>query len=415
MQDTEGEIVNWYGLAADIHKRQLAQEALRKEERHLRRLVDAMPAMIWRATPAGDIDHWNLRMLAFIGKSWEEIDGQRFLSLIPENDRDRVHSRWIQAVHKGASYEDTYQITGADGKLSWCLVRGEPFRDENGEILHWYCVSTDISDLKHTEAALQQREHQLRREVAERVESERKLRNYQDELMRTENLAVIGKLSAGLAHEISQPIAAMVTLSETALRFLRRGDCSTAEFNLSRIGELATRMSTLTGRLRSFARRPDGEIAAVPLAASIGSAVTLLSHRLKNEQVELRVVAPSQPLLALCEAVRLEQVLVNLVSNAIEAMETSKTRAVEIRLYREGDRMVIEILDTGIGLSDTVQAKLFEPFFTTKKVSGLGLGLAICFDIVASFGGSLTARNRLEGGALFRLMLIAAPEEDTCK
>jgi len=253
----------------------------------------------------------------------------------------------------------------------------------------------------------------LRREVAERIESERKLRNYQDELIRTENLAVIGQLSAGLAHEINQPLAAMATLSENAVRFLQRGDRDTAEFNLGRIGELVARMSTLTGRLRSFARRSDGEIAAMPLAVSIESALALLNHRLKKDHVELHVVAP--PLRAFCEVVRLEQVLVNLLSNAIEAMETSETRAIDIRLRREGEHAVIEIRDTGIGLSDTVQAKLFEPFFTTKKASGLGLGLAISTDIATSFGGSLTAHNRPEGGALFRLTLRAAPEQGTCQ
>ncbi|AQW31611.1 sensor histidine kinase [Ralstonia syzygii subsp. celebesensis] len=251
----------------------------------------------------------------------------------------------------------------------------------------------------------------LRREVAERVESEGKLRSYQDELIRTENLAVIGQMSAGLAHEINQPLAAMATLSENAVRFLQRGDHDTAAFNLGRIGELVTRMSTLTGRLRSFARRSDGEVAIVPLAASIDSALALLQHRLKKEAVALRVVAPPQPLRASCETVRLEQVLVNLLSNAIEAMETSEVREIEIRSRREGDSAVVEILDTGVGLSDTVQAKLFEPFFTTKKASGLGLGLAICADIAVGLGGSLTAQNRPEGGALFRLTLRAAPEE----
>lgn len=170
-------------------------------------------------------------------------------------------------------------------------------------------------------------------------------------------------------------------------------------------------MSTLTGRLRSFARRSDGEIAVVPLAASIDSALALLQHRLKKEAVALRVVAPSRPLRAFCETVRLEQVLVNLLSNAVEATETSEVREIEIRWRREGDSAVVEILDTGVGLSDTVQAKLFEPFFTTKKASGLGLGLAICADIAVGFGGSLTAQNRPEGGALFRLTLRAEQEE----
>ena len=255
----------------------------------------------------------------------------------------------------------------------------------------------------------------LRREVAERTESERKLRSYQDELIRTDNLAVIGQLSAGLAHEINQPLAAMATLSENAVRFLQRGDRDTAEFNLRRIGELVTRMSTLSGRLRSFARRSDGEIAAMPLAPSIESALALLNHRLKKDHVEVRVIAPWQPLRAFCEIVRLEQVLVNLLSNAMEAMETGGIRAIEIRLCRQGDRAIVEILDTGVGLSDTVQAMLFEPFFTTKKASGLGLGLAICADIAAGFGGSLTGHNRPDGGALFRLTLRAEPEEGRCQ
>jgi len=97
-----------------------------------------------------------------MGKSGEETDEKRFLSLIPEADRLRVHSRWKQAVDEGASYQDTYQVTGADGKLHWYLVRGEPFRDECGQILHWYVVCTDINDLKQTEAMLEQREHELR-------------------------------------------------------------------------------------------------------------------------------------------------------------------------------------------------------------------------------------------------------------
>ncbi|WP_341315370.1 PAS domain-containing protein [Paraburkholderia sp. IMGN_8] len=161
MRDANGDVVNWYGLSTDIHERQLAQEAVRTEELNLRRLVDALPAMIWRATPQGEIDRWNRQMLTFMGKSGEEIDKEMLLNLIPEADRLRVSSRRKQAVDEGASYQDTYQVTGADGKLHWYLVRGEPFRDESGQVLHWYGVCTDISDLKQTEAALEQREHQL--------------------------------------------------------------------------------------------------------------------------------------------------------------------------------------------------------------------------------------------------------------
>jgi two-component system C4-dicarboxylate transport sensor histidine kinase DctB len=251
----------------------------------------------------------------------------------------------------------------------------------------------------------------LRREVAERIESERQLRIYQDELLRTENLAVIGQLSAGLAHEINQPLAAMATLSDNAESFLRRGDVDTAQFNLGRIRDLVTRMGILTGRLRLFARRSDGEITAVPLAPSIESALTLLSHRLKKGGVQVRIVSAQAPLRAFCNAIRLEQVLVNLLSNAIEAMENTEAPLIEIRTQLADDKALIEVADNGAGISEAAQGKLFEPFFTTKKANGLGLGLAISANIVSSFEGSLRAENQPQGGALFRVTLKA----DTAK
>ncbi|CAB3807507.1 Sensor histidine kinase RcsC [Paraburkholderia ultramafica] len=247
----------------------------------------------------------------------------------------------------------------------------------------------------------------LRQEVAERIESERRLRGYQDELLRTENLAVIGELSAGLAHEVNQPLAAMAALSENAERFLQRGDLDTVQFNLSRIGDLIARMATLTGRLRSFARRSDGEITAAPLAPSIESAVTLMSHRLKKDGIEVKSVAPEEPLWACCDNIRLEQVLVNLLSNAIEALADTEEPVIEIRSRLAGDKALIEVADNGTGLSETVKHRLFEPFFTTRKASGLGLGLAISANIINSFDGSLCAENRPQGGALFRITLKA--------
>ncbi|MFL9921878.1 PAS domain-containing protein [Paraburkholderia fungorum] len=168
MRNARGDITNWYGLLTDIHERKIGDERLRREELHLRRLIDAMPAMIWRATPGGEIDRWNHRMLSFIGKTWEQIDGKPLFSLVPPDERARVQKHWQQCVLDGSSYQDTYQITGADGKLHWYLVRSEPFRDETGEILHWNGVCTDIDDLKETEVALQQREHQLR-EITETI------------------------------------------------------------------------------------------------------------------------------------------------------------------------------------------------------------------------------------------------------
>lgn len=252
----------------------------------------------------------------------------------------------------------------------------------------------------------------LRREVAERIQAARQLQNFQEELIRTENLAVIGQLSAGLAHEINQPLAALGTLSANAIRFLERGDLDTVSFNLQRITELVARMGALTGQLRSFARRSHGEPCEVPLATSIDNAVALLGHRLGKEQrgVALLQRPPPAPVSAYCDAVRLEQVLVNLISNAIDATAELAAPRIEIAWSASGERVRIGVRDNGPGLSAEVQARLFEPFFTTKTHSGLGLGLAISADIVKSFGGSLLAENAQPGpGALFVLELPRAP------
>lgn len=252
---------------------------------------------------------------------------------------------------------------------------------------------------------LQVANEDLRREVAERVQAAKRLQSFQDELIRTENLAVIGQLSAGLAHEINQPLAALSTLSENAVRFLELKDTGTVRYNLERICDLVRRMGVLTGQLRSFARRTDGETAPIDITGSVESAIALLGHRIKKENVRIHVDRPAQPVQALGDTVRLEQVLVNLISNAMDALHGNGEPTIDISTRVEGEWVAIEVVDNGHGLSSEVQERLFEPFFTTKKTSGLGLGLAISQDIIRRFGGELTATNGTNGGALFRLTL----------
>jgi two-component system C4-dicarboxylate transport sensor histidine kinase DctB len=215
-----------------------------------------------------------------------------------------------------------------------------------------------------------------------------------------------------LAHEINQPLAALSTLSENAIRFLELNDTGTVKHNLGRICDLVRRMGVLTGQLRSFARRTDGEVEPVNLELSVESAIALLGHRLKKENVQVALLKPAHPVQAMADGVRLEQVLVNLISNAMDALSGNGEPKVGIAFFQEGDRAIIEVTDNGHGLSAEVLARLFEPFFTTKKTSGLGLGLAISQDIIRGFGGDLTAANRDCGGAMFRIVLPAAPTKE---
>ena len=251
----------------------------------------------------------------------------------------------------------------------------------------------------------------LRREVEERILAVKQLKSFQNELIRTENLAVIGQLSAGLAHEMNQPLAALSTLSANAVRFLENDDLPTVKFNLTRICDLVARMGALTGQLRSFARRSTGEVGAVAVLGAVDNAVALLEHRLVKDGVVLERRAPPKPLKVCCEVVRLEQVLVNLISNAIDATASRKVRHIVLQWRDIEDRVRIEVVDNGEGLTGEVRARIFEPFFTTKKTSGLGLGLAISADIIKGFGGTLTAGDRPEGGACFTIDLPMARQE----
>lgn len=251
---------------------------------------------------------------------------------------------------------------------------------------------------------------ELQHEVAERIEDARRLENFQQELIRTENLAVIGQVSAGIAHEINQPLAALSTLAANAVRFLERSDLDTVRFNLERICQLAVRMGTLTSQLRSFARRSGDAAELLDIATCVDNSVALIGHRLPPGAGVIHLQTPAAPLLTRCSAIRLEQVLLNLISNAIDAAGAAPQ--VEVRWYRDGERAVVEVADNGPGLSEAVRARLFEPFFSTKTNSGLGLGLAISADIIHSYGGTLRGDNGPHGGAVFTVELpVAHPDE----
>jgi len=249
----------------------------------------------------------------------------------------------------------------------------------------------------------------LQKEVAERIQAERTLRAAQDELVQAGKLAVIGQLSAGIAHELNQPLAALRTLSGNARKFLARGNQETASGNLERIDQLVDRMGQLTAQLKSFARKSSGKPQAVPLRRAVENALFLLEQRLTQAGATARIDLPEE-LEAWCDANRLEQVLINLAGNALDAMESQANPVLEIAARRQGERILVQVRDSGPGLSDEARSRLFEPFFTTKEAgSGLGLGLPISAGIVADFGGTLSAGNRPEGGAVFTMELPAAP------
>ncbi|UWQ16375.1 ATP-binding protein [Jannaschia sp. M317] len=245
----------------------------------------------------------------------------------------------------------------------------------------------------------------LKGEVRERREAEAALTRAQAELVQASKLSALGQMSAGISHELNQPLMALRSFAGNAETFLERGNTEAAARNLSRIADLARRMGRIIRNLRAFARAEPEPAVPTDLCAVLASALEITEARRAGEGVETRVTAPTGPVWAMGGEVRLAQVLVNLLTNAVDATEDQAERRVEVTLTEAPPRFTVR--DSGRGLADP--ASIFDPFYSTKEVGqGLGLGLSISYGIVSGFGGRIAGRNAPDGGAEFTVELIAA-------
>ncbi|USX12356.1 ATP-binding protein [Oxalobacteraceae bacterium OTU3CAMAD1] len=261
-------------------------------------------------------------------------------------------------------------------------------------------------------SSLQQMTHNLSEENIVRRKAEQKLRQAQSELVQAAKMAVLGQMSAGITHELNQPLTALRTMADNAKVLIERDRLEEAKTNLATISQLVGRMGLITGQLRQFARKADASLRPVPVAAAITAALFLVERRVERERVNFRMSMRSQDVHALCDSNRLEQVLVNLFNNALDAMADSEPRELTVSVERTDERVMIGVADTGPGIPEDIRAHLFEPFFTTKpQGQGLGLGLAISEQIVREFGGLLRVEASATGGARFIIELPLAEQE----
>lgn len=265
-------------------------------------------------------------------------------------------------------------------------------------------------------ADLQASNQRLQAEVRERQQAETTLRQAQDELVQAGKLAVIGQMSTSIAHELNQPLAALRTLSGNTVRFLQRGALDVASSNLQTIGELVDRMGKITASLRAFARR-SGDQGEASLEQAVDAALLLLQNHPGYAAVQLHrdyAHGPADVRLAI-EQTRLEQILVNLIANALDAMSEQTERQLWLSGQDDGDRYRLSVRDNGPGIAADVRVHLFEPFFTTKPgEKGLGLGLTLSASLAAAAAGSLTVQHPDSGGTAFELNLAkVTPGEPT--
>lgn len=242
----------------------------------------------------------------------------------------------------------------------------------------------------------------LHHEADERRRLEAARQALQDDLIQATKLATLGQIAAGVAHEINQPLAAIRTYADSANLYLDQGDTSSTARSLDRIADLTERVGRITDELRAFSRKTASAVVPVDLDTALDGALLLLGSRLRDQAIPLSRTGP-HGLWVEAERVRLEQVLINLIQNAAEAVAGRSKPHISCNIETDADRVIIRVTDNGPGVSPAIREKLFTPF-ATDKTAGMGLGLVISRDIVTGFGGELDHEPSTQG-TVFRISL----------
>ncbi|WP_410218601.1 ATP-binding protein [Paracoccus sp. (in: a-proteobacteria)] len=254
-------------------------------------------------------------------------------------------------------------------------------------------------------AELAQLNARLEAEVAERRATEAELRRTQRHLVQSAKLAALGQMSAALSHELNQPLGAVRNFAANAVTYIDRGRVPEARDNVSRILSLTDRMTEIGRTLRNFARKPNAQLSEVDLHDVLRDALEVIAWRIGKREVALQVDLPPGPLIVRAGPVRFQQVIVNLLSNALDALEGQPDGTIRVSAQSAPDHIVLSVEDNGPGIAEGLEDRIFDPFFSTKGVgSGLGLGLSISFNIIKDFGGELRL-VRQPRGACFRIHL----------
>ncbi len=338
---------------------------------------------IWRADLGAYVPDPALRLVRDIPQA-----GMQAMALIDVAPAQRL--AWLQAAVAGLI------LLAFGAVVFWATERRRVLARANATLENR--VAERTAELSGTNMA-------LRREVAERQEAEAALKRAQAELVQAGKLSALGQMSAGLSHELNQPLMAIRQFAENGTLLLERGKADKAGQNLARISELSGRMGRIIRNLRAFARQESEPARRVDLGQVVATALEMTEARLAKDGVTLHWTPPAAPVWAMAGEVRLSQVLVNLISNAADAMGGSDRRELSIGV-ESSPRPTIRVSDTGPGIAQP--ERIFDPFYSTKEVGaaeGMGLGLSISYGLVQSFGGAIRGRNLPDGGAEFTVQL----------
>jgi hypothetical protein len=385
LRDDGGNIVKWYGTLTNIDALKETEGALQMREHELLGIIETIPSMLWSTSPAGEPTHNSQRLLEYVGGSFEHFVNRGWVSFIHPDDREESAKAFHRAIETGESYSVIHRVQRADGEYRWHQTRGEPLRDPQGKIIQWYGLSIDID---------------------ERKRAEDRLRDTSMKLSRASRIATVAELSASIAHELNQPLMAVLGNAQAAKRWLAAKPPNLTETNTSieRVLRAIRSADEAMQHIRALFKRESFEKTEANVPDMIGEAVRLVHEDPKKSAVLIDCDFGGHLPTVSVDQIQIQQVLCNLILNAIEAMEGSRIHPLlKVRAnVTDQIEMLIQVIDNGPGVDNT--ETIFDAFVTTKD-KGMGIGLAVSRSIVEAHDGRLWAENNPGGGATFSMAL----------
>jgi PAS domain S-box-containing protein len=505
LRDQNGEIIRWYGINTDIDDRKRAEARIVEKERELQLALDTIPALAWRMSLDGDAEYLNKRWVEYAGLEPGATQTWDWRSTLHPDDAGEALARLAAMLRSGAPGEFEARLRRADGEFRWFLLRAAPRREAEGGTIDWYATAMDIEDRRRVEDSLRRAQEQLADaqrltqigsftvdlesrdvrlsaeamriagfppdeqptfetalnrwheddvevlnrdfialaggaegfehsgrliwpdgttrhvravghrsigatgraeligallDVTEAKRAEEALAQAQVELAHVTRMMTLGELTASIAHEVNQPLAAIVTNGEAGLRWLTRSvpDLGEVRSAIERMIADGRRASEVVLRLRAMSRKATPRHEPIALNEVIDEAIVLVRREIERKGVTLQVDVAADLPPAGGDRIQLQQVLINLLVNSIQAMSAVEDRPRELRVgarLAKSDLIEVSVDDTGPGLSVENTDRLFDAFYTTKA-DGMGMGLSICRAIVEAHGGRISAANHVD-------------------
>ena len=391
--DTNGEFRGYRGTGTDVTALIHVQEALRASERSSRSIIDGIAGLVAVMAPNGELETVNRQVFDYFGRSLEWLKNWGTNDAVHSEDLRNITEIFERAIASGIPFNYEQRLRRFDGEYRWFDNRGVPIRDDSGRIERWYVLLTDIEDRARALAQLEQ---------------------MQSDIAHMNRVSMMGELAASLSHEITQPIASARNNARAAQNFLdmQPPDLGEVREALSCVVGDADRAGDIVDRIREHIKKTPPRKGHFDVNEAINEVLLLARSAITENEVSVRTRFVEGPLSAHGDRVQLQQVVLNLILNAVEAMASVEVRTRLLLISTEQNRedeVLVAIRDSGPGIEPDHLERVFEAFYTTKS-NGVGMGLSICRSIISAQGGRLWAETKKPRGAVFLFTLPSTGE-----